>query len=216
MSTATPSRPASPVDPSTETAFGTASPHTSHAPPTPAAADAATQQVRRYLNRPAGPAGTHGLPKMPRVGLPESVYLKAASDAKARGDDLTHEAAKVGQYLSLALRDADAQWGEKLKYFRHALKRHSQPPEHADDLTRQWFKQLARHVKAYAGAEAVRLAAEVDECYGARRGMGQTAEEVCDDAEEFFDRVCPHCDDCPPIYNEADWVRLKEYRDKWI
>ena len=184
--------------------------------PTPAAAPTTGPQARRYLRKPTGPAGTHGLPRMPKVGLPEKVYLEAARNAGAAGDDLTHEAAKVGQYVTLALRDPDAAWPEKLKCFRHALKRHCRPPEHADDLTRSWYGQLARHVKAYAGAEALRLALEVQECYETRQGLGQTAESICDDAEEFFDAVCPHCETCPPVYNPQDWEQLKALRDRWV
>lgn len=171
-----------------------------------------TRQTRRYIARPAGAS----LPKMPKIGLPEKIYLQAAHQAEANRDDLTHEAAKVGQYVSLALRDLDASWSKKLKFFRHALKRHTLPPEHADEVTRAWFKQLARHVKAYAGAEALRLAAEQDECFEARISMGQTADNIAEDAESFFDMVCPHCETCPPIYNAEDWEQLKVFRDRWI
>ncbi len=206
---------ARPEDASAETSFGIKV--TSDAPVAATAADAegvkapAQRQAQRYVED-----GKPRVPKMPRIGLPEKVYLQAAKEAEARGDDLTVEAAKVGQYVSLALRDLDAPWSTKLKYFRHALKRHARPPEHADDVTKQWFGKLAHHARAYAGAEALRLAAEQDDCFEARQSMGQSEDNIADDAESFFDAVCPHCDTCPPIYNPEDWEQLKSLRDRWV
>lgn len=162
------------------------------------------------------PQPATGVPRMPRVGLPEKIYLKAAHDASAKGDDLTHEAAKVGQYLSLAAKDPDASWPSKVKLYRHALKRHSRPPERADKPTRAWFAKLADHVRKHAGAEALRLAAEQETFFNARLAMGQTADDIVGDAEEFFDDVCPYCDTCPALYLEDDWRQLKEMRDRWI
>ena len=206
---------AQPADASGETSFGIKVGADSSV--AASAADAqgvsapAQRQARRYVE-----GDKPRLPRMPKIGLPEKVYLQAAKEAEARGDDLTVEAAKVGQYVSLALRDLDAPWSTKLKYFRHALKRHARPPEHADDVTKEWFAKLAHHARAYAGAEALRLAAEQDECFDARRSMGQTDDTIADDAESFFDAVCPHCEKCPPIYNPEDWEQLKEMRDRWI
>lgn len=168
-------------------------------------------QARRYVHPARGP-----LPPMPKVGLPEDMYLHVAHKAERNGDDLVLEAAKVGQYVSLALRDADAPWQTKLKYFRHALKRHCQPRERADETTKAWFGQLANLVKSHAGAEALRLAAEMDEVYEARQSMGQSTEQIADDAEKFFEQVCPMCETCPPLYNEEDWHKLKAIRDRWI
>ena len=167
-----------------------------------------TGQAEKYVRGP--------LPPMPKIGLPEETYLHVANKAQRNGEDLIFEAAKVGQYVSLALRDADGPWQEKVKLFRHALKRHCRPPEHADEMTKGWFKKLAHHVKGHFGAEALRLAGEQDDCFEARRSMGQSAEEIADDAEKFFDAVCPHCDSCPPLYNEDEWKQLRIYRDRWI
>jgi hypothetical protein len=169
--------------------------------------------VRAVTYRPAQPGPV--VPRMPRVGLPEKLYLKAAKEATDRGDDLTHEAAKVGQYLTLALADPDADWPHVVKMFRHALKRHCRPPEHADEVTRAWFKKLADHVRKHAGREALRRAAEQDECYETRLNLGQTEDEIAEDAEEFFNDICPHCETCPGLYLEDDWRQLKIFRDRW-
>ena len=170
--------------------------------------DPATGQAKKYVRGP--------LPPMPKIGLPEETYLHVAAKAQRNGEDLIFEAAKVGQYVSLALRDADGPWQDKVKLFRHALKRHCQPPEHADEMTKGWFKKLAHHVKGYFGAEALRLAGEQDERFDARASMGQSREDIADDAEKFFDAVCPHCDTCPPVYNDEEWRQLRIYRDRWI
>ena len=163
-----------------------------------------------------GVPGLSKLPGMPKVGLPEQAYLRVAHGASKTCDDLVHEAAKVGQYLTLATRDPDQPWPEKLKAFRHALKHHTRPPEHADDVTKHWFHRLGNHVRKYAGAEALRLCREEDERYEMRRSIGQTDDEIADDAEAFFDGICPNSGRCPPIYLEADWHAMKEIRDKWI
>ncbi len=177
-------------------------------------------------SRPMGEAGetTFGrrtigsptMPRMPKVGLAEELYIRVAEDAAVRHDDLTHESAKVGQYLTLAVQDPDKSWGEKLKYFRHALKRHCRPPEHADDLTKQWYAKLAGHARKHCGMEALRLACEVDERYEARLEMGHTADDIAEDAETFFDSICPNCGECPPVYRTEEWLQIKEIRDRWV
>ncbi len=164
----------------------------------------------------AGVPGMSKLPGMPKVGLPEEMYLKVAKQASRHCNDLVHEAAKVGQYLTLATRNPDEPWPQKLKAFRHALKKHCIPPEHADELTKDWYKRLARHVRKHAGLEAVRLAEEVNERYEMRKSIGQTDDAISDDAEEFFDGVCPNCETCPPLYRDEQWEQIKEIRDRWI
>jgi len=182
---------------------------TMNTPTTAAAGLDETTFNRRVVGEPT-------LPRMPKVGLPESLYLKVAHQASEQHDDLTYEAAKVGQYLSLAVRDPDRPWGEKLKLFRHALKRHCVPPDHADELTRGWYKRLAEHSRKHAGLEALRLSREVDERYRMRLDIGQTADEIAEDAEVFFDAVCPYCETCPPIYRVEEWEQIKEIRDRWV
>ena len=170
------------------------------------------------LSRPAPKPAAAGrpIPQMPKIGLPEETYLHVAHRAERAGDPLVFEAAKVGQYVSLALRDPDAPWQTKLRYFRHALKRHCAAPENADAATKQWFERLANLVRTHAGAEALRLAAEVDEMYQARKSLGQDVEKIADDAERFFDQIAPMIESCPPVYTEEDWAKLKAIRDRWI
>ena len=154
------------------------------------------------------------MPPMPEIGHPESYYAKAVHHADRVGDIHSHEAAKVGQYITLALNPA-LSWEEKLRYFQHALKRHCAPPPFPDDLIWMFYRQLAELVRQYASQEALRLASDEDDLYAARLAMGQEREKLEDEAEEFFARLMPQ-DHCPDWFNEQDWQQLKLIRDQWI
>lgn len=155
------------------------------------------------------------LPPMPEIGRPESHYAKLVKSADQQADVHSHEAAKVGQYITLAL-DPTLQWEEKLKFFRHALKRHCQPPPYPDDDVWMFYQQLADLVRQYAGYEALRIASTEDDLYAARINMGQSREKIEDDAEIFFQRLMGVGDQCPEWFNETDWAQLKLIRDQWI
>jgi len=155
------------------------------------------------------------LPPLPEIGRPESYYAKLVHRADKAGDVHAHEAAKVGQYITLAL-DPHLTWEEKLKYFKHALKRHCVPPPYPDDDVWMFYQQLADLVRQYAGQEALRLASLEDDLYAARLSMGQAREKIEDDAEHFFLRLLGTGDTCPDWFNETDWSQLKLIRDQWI
>ena len=156
---------------------------------------------------------THNFPPMPEIGHPESWYAKRVHEADKRGDLYAHEAYKVGQYITLAL-DPRLSWEEKLRYFRHALKRHCQPPPLPDDEVWAFYGNLAALVRSYAGREALRIASTEDDMYAARETMGQNLERIEDDAEVFFARLIP--DHCPDWFDEEDYEQLKIIRDQWI
>lgn len=155
-------------------------------------------------------------PPMPQIGLPESAYARLLHRADKVGDQHARESAKVGQYVTLAL-DPHLSWPEKMKYFRHAMKRHCTPPPFPDEDVWMFYQQLADVVRTHCGAEALRLASTEDDLYAARLGMGQDREKVEEDAEEFFTQLlgAGH-EECPPHFNEADWLQLKLLRDQWI
>lgn len=152
---------------------------------------------------------------LPAVGHPESHYAKLAHDADRVGDPHGHEAAKVGQYLTLA-REESLTWEDKLKYYRHALKRHCQTPALAEAEVEAFYGKLADLVRQHAGMEALRIASGVDDLYAARLSMGQSREQIEDEAEEFFAKILGSGDHCPEHFNEADWQQLKLIRDQWI
>jgi hypothetical protein len=155
------------------------------------------------------------LPPMPEIGKHESYYAKLVHDADREGNTHLHEAAKVGQYVSLAL-DPSLDWEAKLKYFRHAIKRHCNPPAYPDDTVWMFYQDLANLVRQYCSAEALRLASAEDDLYAARLSMGQDREQLEDEAEEFFQRLMGSGDQCPDWFNESDYAQLKLIRDQWI
>lgn len=154
-------------------------------------------------------------PDLPVIGQPESYYAKGIHDADRRNDVYSHEVFKVGQYVTLAL-DPTLSWEDKLKYFRHCLRRHCQPPPYADEDVWVFYGKLADFVRQYCGQEALRMASQEDDMYAARVSMGQSREDIEDDAEAFFGKVLGSGDTCPDHFNQADWQQLKLIRDQWI
>jgi hypothetical protein len=158
-------------------------------------------------------AQMHALPSMPEIGHAESYYAKMVHEADRRGDPHAREAYKVGQYVTLAL-DRNLTWEEKLKYFKHALKRHCAPPPLPDEPVWLFYRSLANLVKQHAGQEALRLVSTEDDLYAARLNMGQTRETIENEADQFFARLIPP--ECPEWLNEEDYQQLKLMRDQWI
>jgi hypothetical protein len=152
---------------------------------------------------------------MPVIGHPESYYSRRSQDAERAQDLHGHEANKVGQYVTLAL-EPSLPWEKKLKYFKHALSRHCQPPLYPDDEIWLFYKRLADVVRQYCGHEALRLCSQADDVYAARVQAGQSREYVANDAEEFFAKITGHGDTCPEYFSEDDWYQLKLIRNQWI
>jgi hypothetical protein len=157
------------------------------------------------------------LPPMPEIGRPESYYAQLIEFADRQGSAHLHEAAKVGQYVTLAL-DPSLCWSDKLKFFKHALKRHCTPPPYPDDDVWLFYQNLADLVRQYCGSEALRLASVEDDLYAARLKMGQTRETIENDAEMFFAKVLGggEIGQRPEWFNEDEWSQLKMLRDAWI
>lgn len=155
------------------------------------------------------------MPALPRIGLDESRYAHDARKAEREGDHDAHEAAKVGMYVTLAL-DPHIGWDQKIRYFKHALRTHCNPPPVPDEATWSFYRELALLVKRYAGQEALRLASREDDFYAARLAMGQTREQIEDDAETFFMKLLGASDHCPDYFLEEDWEQLKLIRDQWV
>jgi len=153
------------------------------------------------------------LPPMPEIGHPESYYSRIVHQADRDSDIHRREAAKVGQYISLAI-DPHLTWEEKLKYFRHAIKRHCVPPPLPEENVWMFYRSLANLVRQYAGQEALKIASTEDDLYAARLNMGQVREKIENEAEDFFARLVPT--ECPDWFNEEDYQQLKLIRDQWI
>jgi hypothetical protein len=158
-------------------------------------------------------ADTQNLPSLPEIGHPESYYSRKCHEAERAGDVHKREAYKVGQYVTLAV-DPHLEWEGKLKYFKHAIKRHCVPPPLPDEPVWLFYRSLANLVREHAGREALRMASTEDDLYAARISMGQTREKIEDEAEEFFARIIPA--EMAEWFNEEDYNQLKLIRDQWI
>jgi hypothetical protein len=154
------------------------------------------------------------LPQMPEIGHPETYYARQAHDANKKGDTHAHAAAKVGQYVTLAM-DPRLLWEDKLRYFKHALNRHCIPPRIPDDAVWTFYKDLQNLVRDYAGQEALRIASSEDDLYAAYTAMGKERSKIEERAETFFARLIPK-EQCPDWFHDEDWAQLKLIRDQWI
>src|SRR3954470_5680601 len=117
------------------------------APPTAPASPPATPAAPAAAPAPARPGDSmHGTRTghghaMPVIGYPEAYYLKHVKEADERGDQLGHDAFKVGQYLTLGMGQKEPP-ERKAKYFGHALRRHASPPPDADAHVRDYYHRL--------------------------------------------------------------------------
>ena len=155
------------------------------------------------------------LPPLPEIGHPESYYARLAKSAERVGDVHAHEAAKVGQYITLAL-DPNIDWDAKRRYFRHAMRRHCVPPAVASDLVAMYYQRLVDLVMQHAGAEALRLASSEDDKYADRLAAGEPRRAVMEDALDFFGSLMGVDDSCPAHFKEEDWLQLRIIRNQWI
>ena len=151
---------------------------------------------------------------MPEIGHPESYYAKHVHRADKHGDLHAHEAFKVGQYTTLAL-NPHLTWSNQLKYFRHAINRHCNPPPYADDQVWMFYRGLADLVRHYAGMEALRRISTEDDTYAKRVSMGQAREMIEDESEVFFKKFIPS-EECPDWFKPEDFEMMKMIRNQWI
>ena len=152
---------------------------------------------------------------MPEIGHPESYYARLAKTAEQMGMIHAHEAAKVGQYITLGL-DPHHDWDAKRKYFRHALRRHCEAPQVGDDLVSMYYQRLGDFVRKHAGAEAIRIASRADEDYASRLRLGEPRERVAKEAAEFFYKLVGAEEHCPSYFNEEDWSQLRILSSAWL
>ena len=159
---------------------------------------------------------THVFPPMPEIGLPESYYARLVKKAEASGNVFEHEAAKVGQYVTLGL-DPKLDWENKQRYFKHAIRRHCNPPMAVpDEDVWVFFRNLALLVRQYAGQEALCIASAADDRWASRLASGIHKEAVEAEAVEFFSKLMGRGDQQPDWFTDEDWVQLRMIRDHWI
>lgn len=157
----------------------------------------------------------HQIPPLPEVGHPESYYAREVHHADKRGDVHAREALKVGQYITLGL-DPRLKWPQKLRYFQHALRRHCNPPDMADDEVWMFYRNLSHLIREQCGREALRLATEADDLYAERLRMGTSRERISSDAKVLFATLTNDATKCPEHFTEDDWEALRILRNQWV
>ena len=171
--------------------------------------EASTDAGRRMSNHMSH------LPPLPQIGHPESYYARLAKQAEREGDIHAHEAAKVGQYITLAL-DPNIDWDAKRRYFRHAVKRHCAPPSVSSELVEMYYTRLTDLVMHHAGTEALRLASAEDDKFAMRLAGGEKRRIIMEEAVDFFANLMGVDDTCPSHFKEDDWLQLRIIRNQWI
>ena len=158
---------------------------------------------------------TRQLPPLPEIGHPEAYYARKVRDADRSGNLHAHEAAKVGQYVTLAT-NPHLEWEQKLRYFQHALRRHCIAPPLSAEPVWLFYAQLADLVRRYCGQEALRLACREDDRWAELTSRGGTPARIEDEAEVFFSRIMGNQSERPTHFNDEDWSQLKLLRNQWI
>jgi hypothetical protein len=157
----------------------------------------------------------HVFPPLPPIGKQETFYADLIHKADAEGNTYFHEAAKVGQYITLALNPA-LDWPAKLRFFQHSLNHHCVLPPSPDKDVIAFYTSLTDLIRNYAGQEALRMASAVDDIYAARLGLGASRDELETEAEDFFCALLGTGHHCPRWFHESDWMQLRLIRDQWI
>ena len=155
------------------------------------------------------------IPPMPEVGLRESYYAERVKEADRLHKQHAREAYKVAQYITLGL-DRRLEWEKKLRYFRHALRSHCQPPPLPSEKLWLFYGQLADLVRQHAGAEALRLASQEDDYWANQIRSGVPQPQVAAQAEIFFDKLLGLREDRPDYLNQEDYEQLQIIRNQWL
>ena len=154
-------------------------------------------------------------PPMPEIGHPEAYYAHLAKRADRRNDPHAREAAKVGQYITLAL-SGDLEWDQQVRYFKHAINRHCHPPDFCNDGCWKFYHDLADVVREHCGTEALRRAMAEDDAFARRLSIGQLREKIVPDARHFFFKLMGGESGCPLWFASEDWEQLRLVRDQWL
>ena len=154
-------------------------------------------------------------PPMPELGHTEAYYKEMVRQAEQNHSVHAREAAKVGQYVTLGINE-DSNPAEKMKFFRHALRKHCRPPQIADDMVEGFYERLADFVRAQAGQEALRMASVEDDRFAMRERNGENRIKLVLEARRYFERLLgTTTDERPDLFLEEDWEQLRLIRNQW-
>jgi hypothetical protein len=154
-------------------------------------------------------------PSLPDIGFPESHYAQLARTADQAGDHYGREAAKVGQYITLAM-DPRLDWMSKRRFFEHALRRHCMAPPLPNEQVWLFYQSLAMLVRKHAGQEALRLASAEDDLYAMLAKSKVPRDVILGKAQVFFGTLMGMHLQRPDWFSEEDWAQLKIIRAQWI
>jgi hypothetical protein len=154
-------------------------------------------------------------PSLPDIGYPESHYAQLARKADQTGDHFGREAAKVGQYVTLAM-DPRLDWLSKRRYFEHALRRHCRPPPLPNEQVWLFYQSLATLVQKHAGQVALKMASTEDDHYALLLKSKVPRHVIVGKGQVFFGMLMGLDPHRPDWFNDEDWVQLKIIRAQWI
>ena len=155
------------------------------------------------------------LPPLPEIGHPESYYAKQVHAADRIGNVHAREANKVGQYVTLAL-DPRLDWDKKLRYFRHAIRGHCNPPPMARDKVWSFYADLANIVRRHAGVEALKIASREDDRWARQLKDGVPRPQIMTQAAMLFRQILGDKDQKPEHLNQEDYEQLRILRNQWL
>jgi hypothetical protein len=154
-------------------------------------------------------------PPMPVVGQNEAYYKELVRQAEQNHLVHAREAAKVGQYVTLGQQeDTDPQ--SKIKFFRHAMRKHCVPPPISDMMVDGFYERLADFVRMHAGREALRVASMEDDRFAMRERNGESHDSLVLEARQFFEKLLGPDSVRSDLFTDEDWKQLKIIRHQWL
>jgi len=154
-------------------------------------------------------------PPMPQLGQGEAYYTNLVRQAAHAHQVHAREAAKVGQYVTLGLQE-DTDPASKMKFFRHAIRKHCVPPPISDVAVEGFYERLSDFVRLHAGREALRMASIEDERYAMRERDGESRGKLVAEARVFFEKLLGPDSLRSDLYTDEDWQQLKIVRHQWL
>lgn len=153
------------------------------------------------------------LPSLPETGKSEQYYMDGGHQAELRHDRESHEAFKVGLYVTRALDHSDT-WEKKLRCFDRALKHHCIAPTNSSVAIIEFYGQMAHWVRERAGQEALQIASRQDDRYAARLAGGEDRLHLVQEGRSFFKVLLP-TDRRPDWMNLEDFELLRMLKRQW-
>jgi len=153
-------------------------------------------------------------PPMPQLGQSEAYYKELVRQAEHNHQVHAREAAKVGQYVTLGLNE-DTDPASKMKFFRHAIRKHCVTPHISDVAVEGFYERLTTFVRLHAGREAMRVANNEDERYAMRERDGEPHAKLVAEAKVFFEKLLGPEGESSDLFTDDDWQQLKIIRHQW-